>query len=128
VVDKVMYPQPIVPVGPSKPGVQKQKPEQAGQVPFKQILEGQVAAAGLKFSAHAQQRLAYRNIQLTPAELSKISGAVDRAAQKGAKDSLIMMDKLALVVSIKNKTVITAVDESSMKEHVFTNIDSAVIV
>jgi hypothetical protein len=32
------------------------------------------------------------------------------------------------VVSIKNNTVITAVDAQSMQGNVFTNIDSAVIV
>jgi flagellar operon protein len=39
-----------------------------------------------------------------------------------------MSDKAALVVSIKNRTVITAVDPGSLKDNVFTNIDSAVIV
>jgi len=38
-----------------------------------------------------------------------------------------MLDKLALVVSVRNKTVITAMDEARMKEGVFTNIDSVVI-
>ncbi len=52
---------------------------------------------------------------------------MDKAAAKGARESLILMDNLALVVSIRNRTVITAVDEKRMKEHVFTNIDSAVI-
>lgn len=126
-VDKVFYPQPVIPVGPSS-GNKAQKSQQPAQVPFREVLEQQIAPGGLKFSAHAQARLASRNIQLTPAELAKIGNAVERAAQKGAKDSLIMMDKLAFVVSVKNKTVVTAVDDASMKEHVFTNIDSAVII
>jgi hypothetical protein len=33
-----------------------------------------------------------------------------------------------MVVSIKNRTVITAVDGDSMRENVFTNIDSAAII
>ena len=53
---------------------------------------------------------------------------VDRAAAKGAKESLVLVDNAALVVSIKNRTVITAVDQAHLKENVFTNIDSAVIV
>ena len=53
---------------------------------------------------------------------------VDRAAAKGAKESLVMIDDVALVVSVKNRTVITAVDKAQLKENVFTNIDSAVIV
>jgi hypothetical protein len=31
-------------------------------------------------------------------------------------------------VSVRNQTVITAVDKDSLKDNVFTNIDSAVIV
>ena len=127
-VDKIFYPQPIIPVGPAKEGGKTQKTGQAGQVSFKELLDQQVAAGGLKFSAHAQQRLAARNIQLTGEDLVKINSAVDRAASKGARDSLIMMDRLAFVVSVKNKTVVTAMDDTNMKEHVFTNIDSAVIV
>lgn len=126
-VDKIFYPQPIIPAGPSGGG-QSPKTQNPGQVPFRDVLEKQIASDGLKFSAHAQQRLASRNIQLSPADLAKINDAVERAAKKGAKDSLVMMSDLALVVSIKNKTVVTAVDNASMKEHVFTNIDSAVII
>ena len=61
--------------------------------------------------------------------MAKLSTAVHKAAQKGAKESLILMNnELALVVSIANKTVITAMDGPSLKDNVFTNIDSAVIV
>ncbi len=127
-VDKIFYPQPIVPVGPSKEIGKPQRSGQISQTPFKEVLESQIAAGGIKFSAHAEARLASRNIQLTPAELAKLSVAVEQAAQKGSRDSLIMMDKMAFVVSVKNKTVVTAVDDASMKEHVFTNIDSAVII
>ena len=126
-VDKIYYPQPIIPVGPSKGTEKPNRNEQPGQVKFKDVFE-QVSAGELKFSAHAKERLAKRNIQLSQADLAKIGNAVDKAAQKGSRESLIMMDKLALVVSVKNKTVVTAVDNMSMKEHVFTNIDSAVII
>ena len=81
----------------------------------------------LRFSKHAQKRLASRNIELTSGDLAKIEQAVDTARRKGGRDSLVLMGDLALVVSVKNNTVITAVDENSSKENVFTNIDSAVI-
>jgi len=84
-------------------------------------------AGTLRFSKHAQKRLASRNIELTSGDLAKIEQAVDTARRKGGRDSLVLMGDLALVVSIKNNTVITAVDENSSKENVFTNIDSAVI-
>jgi flagellar operon protein len=82
----------------------------------------------LKVSGHAQTRLQSRNIDLDPAQWDRVVDGVDRAAAKGAKESLVMVDNAALVVSIKNRTVITAVDQAHLKENVFTNIDSAVIV
>ncbi len=82
----------------------------------------------LKVSGHAQTRLASRNIELGGAEWERVLQGVDKAAAKGAKESLVLMDDVALVVSVKNRTVITAVDRDSLKENVFTNIDSAVIV
>ena len=53
--------------------------------------------------------------------------AVDRAAAKGARESLVLVDDTAFVVSVRNRTVITAVDRARMRDQVFTNIDSAVI-
>lgn len=82
----------------------------------------------LKLSGHAQTRLQSRNIELGKAEWDRVMSGVERAAQKGARESLVMLDDIALVVSIKNRTVITAVDQAHLKENVFTNIDSAVIV
>jgi flagellar operon protein len=81
----------------------------------------------LKISSHAQKRLNSSQVSLTDADMQRIDGAVTRANEKGSNQSLIMLDDLALVVSIKNKVVITAVDEARMKEGVFTNIDSVVI-
>lgn len=82
----------------------------------------------LKVSGHAQTRLQSRNIELDAAEWDRVVQGVDRAAQKGAKESLVLVDDVALVVSVKNRTVITAVDKENLKQNVFTNIDSAVIV
>jgi flagellar operon protein len=82
----------------------------------------------LKFSAHALQRLQSRNIQLTPGDIQQMNSMADKAAAKGSKQSLFVMGDVAMVVSIKNRTVITAVDSQSMKENVFTNIDSAAII
>lgn len=81
----------------------------------------------LKFSKHAQERLAERNISLNESDLSQLQSAVDRADQKGAQDSLVMLRDMAFIVSVKNRTVVTAMDADSIKGNVFTNIDSAVI-
>ncbi|MBM3460688.1 MAG: flagellar protein [Armatimonadetes bacterium] len=86
------------------------------------------AAGGLKWSAHAQQRMRMRSITFTPGEMDQIQNAVGKAAAKGARESLLLINNKALVVSVPNRTVITAVDEASLKENVFTNIDSAVIL
>ena len=86
------------------------------------------AARELKFSAHAQQRLESRNIRLSQDDVAKMNAMADKAAAKGSKQSLFMMRDVAMVVSITNRTVITAVDQSSMKENVFTNIDSAAVI
>ncbi len=82
----------------------------------------------LKFSAHAYQRLQDRKIKLDPALLSKINDAVDKADAKGVGETLILTKDAALIVSVKNRTVITALDKNSMTGNVFTNIDGAVIV
>ncbi|HEY3315718.1 MAG TPA: TIGR02530 family flagellar biosynthesis protein [Bacillota bacterium] len=95
---------------------------------FRTIFQKQLDQERLKFSAHAQERLAGRTTRLTEADLAKLDQAVDKAAAKGSRESLILMKDLALVVSVKNRTVITAVDGERMKENVFTNIDSAVII
>jgi flagellar operon protein len=95
----------------------------ADRTEFDSILE-----ARLKLSGHAKTRLASRNIELDRDAWERVIQGVDKAAQKGARESLVMLDDVALVVSIKNRTVITAVDRERLKENVFTNIDSAVIV
>jgi flagellar operon protein len=64
---------------------------------------------------------------LTQAQHTRLETAVDKAAGKGAKDALVMLDETAMVVSVQNRTVITALGMHQAKENVFTNIDSAVI-
>ena len=108
-----------------------------GTSSFRSVLDAATAAQPattstgsepLKFSAHAMQRLQSRNISLTSEDVTKMNAMADKAAAKGAKNSLFIVRDVAMVVSIKNRTVITAVDSDSMKENVFTNIDSAAII
>ncbi|WP_010269556.1 TIGR02530 family flagellar biosynthesis protein [Paenibacillus senegalensis] len=91
---------------------------------FQELLDKQ----SVKFSHHAETRLKQRGINIGPDQLSKLANAVDKAAAKGANDSLILMGNLALIVNIHNRTVVTAMDQASMKNNVFTDIDSAIIV
>lgn len=99
----------------------------SGLPAFSEVLQ-QKLVHGVRFSQHAEQRLRARNISLSSEHLDRLNTAVDQAARKGARDSLVLLDNLALVVSVKNRTVITAVDQSSLKNNLFTNIDSAIIV
>ncbi len=120
----------IGPLGPNPPrqGAQPAATSPEGKTFADTLRETRQAQAGtLKFSAHAQTRIQSRSISLGPADMQRIEGAVERAAGKGAKESLILLDQAALVVSIPNRTVITVVDQANMKQNVFTNIDSAVI-
>jgi flagellar operon protein len=85
------------------------------------------APAPVRWSAHAVQRLGQRQLAVTPEMQQRLEGAVDKLAAKGGREAIVMMDKLAVVVSVTNRTVITAVDQDGMKDQVFTNIDSAAI-
>jgi flagellar operon protein len=81
----------------------------------------------VRFSSHALQRVERRGIDVSAETLGRLNDGVDRAAGKGARASVVFVDATAFVVSVPNRTVITAVDRDHMKQQVFTNIDSAVI-
>lgn len=104
------------------------QPKPAGVTPGTGVDFQSILADRLKVSNHAKTRLESRDIQLDGAQWQRVLDGVEKAAQKGAKESLVMLDDVALVVSVRNRTVITAVDQQHLKENVFTNIDSAVIV
>ncbi|WP_309121283.1 TIGR02530 family flagellar biosynthesis protein [Paenibacillus sp.] len=104
--------------GPAKPAASSNGPA------FQDVLDGHI----VKFSHHAEQRLAQRGIRLEPEQLHRLGGAIDKAASKGAKDSLVLFQDLAFIVNVKNRTVVTAMDGASMNDHVFTQIDSTILV
>ena len=106
----------------SRPGFMGRPPVVAGPS-FEQVLRQQ-----LVFSAHAQDRLSARGIALGPQQLSRLQTGVDRAAGKGSKDSLVLLDDLAFVVNVNSRTVVTAMYGNRTKDGIFTQIDSAVIV
>lgn len=129
--NRIYYPQQsIIPVSKTSGNVVQQSSNQRkdNKTPFTQVLAQELN--GVQFSQHALQRLKERNITLGQTELATLNSAMEKAAQKGAKESVVFMknNNLALVVSVKNKTVITAMDGASIKENIFTNIDSAVMI
>ncbi len=92
------------------------------------LSEAETSGERLKFSAHALRRLESRGIELSHDDLSRLSNAVGQAQAKGSRESLVLMDDLAAIVSVRNRTVVTVLDASSNKENIFTNIDSTVLV
>lgn len=101
------------------------KPQNIGQINPQGLAK---PADGVKFSNHAIERMKTRGISYSPEDITKLSDAISRAAAKGSKDSLVLMNDSALIVSVKNKTVVTVMDKSALKENVFTNIDSTVVL
>ncbi len=110
---------------------QSQRLQKANQPAFDAVLKKKMAtsAASVKFSQHAVERLASRDISLTKRDLGKLNDAVQTIAEKGGKDSLLLMRDLAFVVSVENRTVVTVLGKNQTgNDRVFTNIDSALII
>lgn len=82
----------------------------------------------LKFSKHAANRLSDRNIELTNGQMERLSDGAKKAGEKGIQESLVIVDGLAFIVNIPNRTVVTAMDSAQTADNVFTNIDGAVIM
>ena len=100
---------------------------------FEEVLRRQqsLSATGnakLKFSKHAAQRLESRNISLSDEQNMRLLNGVEKASKKGINESLVLVDSLAFIVNVPNKTVVTAMDQTETQSNVFTNIDGAVIM
>jgi flagellar operon protein len=83
--------------------------------------------AGLQFSKHAAERVQRRGLAEDPKTMERLEKGVEQAAAKGSRAAVVLVDQNAYVVAVQNRTVVTALDQAHMKDHVFTNIDSAVI-
>jgi flagellar operon protein len=95
---------------------------------FDKILKEKIEKQGLKFSKHAELRLQSRNINLSSLQVDRIAEGINKAGAKGVKESLVLMDDMAFVVSVRNRTIVTAANKNDLDKSVFTNIDGAVIV
>jgi flagellar operon protein len=108
-------------------GIQKtQQPK--GSESFVQILENQKQTTEVKLSAHAKERLKQQNIDISPHDFNRIKDATNMAEKKGSRESLMLLNDVALVVNISNRTIITAVNKARQKDKIFTNIDSTIIL
>ncbi len=95
---------------------------------FKDILKNRVQSQELKVSKHANSRLAERNITIDQMTWDRINKKLSEAKQKGIKDSLVLVGDAALVVNADNHTVITAMNRHEASEHIFTNINGAIVM
>jgi flagellar operon protein len=128
-MSEITNPALLPPGAAGAPGAPARPP--AAPVPGGRSFADELAQAGgakpLQFSRHALDRVQRRGIELNGSTMQRLHEGVSRAAGKGSRDSLVLVDGTAFVVSVSNHTVITAVGSEHMKENVFTNIDSAVI-
>lgn len=116
---------------PSQPPIRQGQPLPIVQSPKQSFLEHlnkAVQPAELKISKHASDRLAERNIHISDAEWAHVTEKVKEAKMKGIKESLVLMDQAALIVSAKNSIVITAMDRMEAKDQLFTNIDGTIVL
>lgn len=105
---------------PNKKGDAKQEPKTS----FKDLLSKQT----VKVSKHAQERLNERNLHISDAQWNKISLKMEEAKEKGVTDSLVMLNDIALLVSTKNNTVITAMNQKEASSKIFTNINGTILL
>lgn len=87
-----------------------------------------VAESKLKVSKHASERLKERNIEITDQLWQTIGEKVQEARQKGVTDSLVVLNKTALLVSAKNNTVVTALNRGETANRIFTNINGTILI
>jgi len=100
-------------------------------ISFEEILKQKQDVTGsseLKFSKHASMRLNDRHINLSEEQNERLENGVLKASEKGINESLVILDSLAFIVNVPNRTVVTAIDQSESNDNIFTNIDGAVIV
>ena len=90
--------------------------------------EETVVSGGIRFTKHADARLMQRNIRLTDEQMTRLEEGTRKASDKGIKESLVLVDDLAFIVNTDKKMVITAIDQNSSEDNIYTNIDGAVII
>ena len=109
----------------TEPVAQNQNVAASSATNFRDILGSQMGAP-VQFSKHAALRLDDRNISLTNDQIERVADGIGKASDKGIRDSLVLVDDVALLINIKSRTVITAMSQAT--DNVFSNIDGAVIV
>lgn len=112
---------------PQYNNVNKERVSNNPKESFKAILDKEIQSKDtFKISNHAAERI--KDINLDDSDMKKINEGINIAEEKGSKNSVLLYKDVALVASIENRTIITAVQKERSKENIFTNIDSVVIL
>ncbi|BFH14827.1 flagellar operon protein [Paenibacillus melissococcoides] len=127
---------PIGHLGPTAPIQAVQQPERLkparqseSKASFQQLFQQELQRTNdVRFSHHARTRMTERGMNLTPELVAKMNQAMKQAEEKGARQSLVIMNNQAFIVNVPSRTVITALDEAARQNHVFTQIDSAILL
>ncbi|MGG7176575.1 TIGR02530 family flagellar biosynthesis protein [Clostridium paraputrificum] len=94
---------------------------------FKDILNKTIEEKkGFTLSKHAAERL--KEVNFSESDMKNIEKGFKLAEDKGSKNSVMLYKDVAIIASIENKTVITAVDKNRSTDNVFTNVDSVVLL
>jgi flagellar operon protein len=94
---------------------------------FKDVLNSVVnKEESVTISKHAALRL--NEINFTEDDMKVVEKGFEIAKGKNSKNAVMIYKDTALITSIENKTIITAVNKERAKDNVFTNIDSVVIL
>lgn len=88
----------------------------------------QKAQGSLSYSKHAAMRMKERGITVDNSLEQELTLAVEGARKKGAKDVAVIGSRDVFIVNVPNNVVVTIVSREDMKDKIFTNIDSAVLL
>ena len=109
----------------SHASVQTQKTDERFSTLLKEELD---RSEGVRFSKHAAQRVAERGIEVSDRLMSDLNQAVEKAKAKGARVVVIIGKDGAFIVNFPHNLIVTTMNGNEMKENIFTNIDSAVLL
>lgn len=103
-------------------------PKKSNSTDFAQVMQNTLQDSGVHFSKHAVERINQRGVEVSTGLVESLNQAVEKAREKGAKDVVVIGAQSAFIVNVPNNTVVTTMTGQEMKENIFTNIDSAVIL
>lgn len=111
----------------AQPARKAQQEKKGTGLDFQTMLQER-AGDSLNFSKHAAKRLEERGIDMDSRLMNDLENAVEGARKKGARELAVIGAKGVFIVNVPNNVVVTTMSQEDMKQRVFTNIDSAVLM